>query len=570
MSPIQRTCAISGIDFVVSDDDQALMDRISPVIAGKKFALPIPSLSPDERQRRRLSFRNERNLYRTTCGITAKPVVSVYSPDKRLKVCSKESWLEQDNTEFGREFDFKRPFFDQFSELSSACWKAAVIQAGEMINSDYAHFCGWLKNCYLVFDAGKSEDCSYSIFTAYSRNCMEASYLASCELCYWGVKNENCYNTHFAAYCKNCSFSAYLHSCIGCKNCLFCTNLRNKEYYVYNQKVTPAQFTELWSQRVNGSHRQQEQNVTEFETLIENAPRKATNNLNCERCYGDELARSENLYRCFNCLESKDCRYCFDLFLKSNDCMDVGTFGEGMQYCYEVGGSGGALGKTEVSNLYFSDYIFYGGFNIFYSSHCHENCQNLFGCSDLRKKQYCILNKQYSREDYEALVPRIIEHMQRTGEWGEFFPMSMSPFGYNESLASEFYPEARERALAIGAHWSEYVIPTPAVRNTISAADLPDKISETPDDILDRAILCAHTARPFKLTTQELAFYREQQIAIPRLHPSERQRRRHRWLSERKLYERPCSTCGTQVTTSFAPERRERIVCDECFQKAVD
>jgi len=31
--------------------------------------------------------------------------------------------------------------------------------------------------------------------------------------------------------------------------------------------------------------------------------------------------------------------------------------------------------------------------------------------------KYCILNKQYSKEEYEELVPKIIEHMQKTGEW---------------------------------------------------------------------------------------------------------------------------------------------------------
>jgi len=37
-------------------------------------------------------------------------------------------------------------------------------------------------------------------------------------------------------------------------------------------------------------------------------------------------------------------------------------------------------------------------------------------------------------------VPKIIEHMQKMGEWGEFFPSSLSPFGYNETVAEEYYP----------------------------------------------------------------------------------------------------------------------------------
>ncbi|MDP2669631.1 MAG: hypothetical protein Q8O99_01100 [bacterium] len=38
----------------------------------------------------------------------------------------------------------------------------------------------------------------------------------------------------------------------------------------------------------------------------------------------------------------------------------------------------------------------------------------MFGCSNLRNKQYCIFNKQYTQEEYEQLVPKIITHMQET------------------------------------------------------------------------------------------------------------------------------------------------------------
>ena len=70
-----------------------------------------------------------------------------------------------------------------------------------------------------------------------------------------------------------------------------------------------------------------------------------------------------------------------------------------------------------------------------------------FGCVGLRNKSYCILNTQYTKEEYEELVPRIIIHMMKNGEWGEFFPSSMSPFGYNETVATEYFPREKEEAL---------------------------------------------------------------------------------------------------------------------------
>ena len=65
---------------------------------------------------------------------------------------------------------------------------------------------------------------------------------------------------------------------------------------------------------------------------------------------------------------------------------------------------------------------------------------NLFWCIGLRNKQYCIFNKQYTKDEYEKTVANIITHMQETGERGEFFHPSLSPFGYNETVAQEYFP----------------------------------------------------------------------------------------------------------------------------------
>lgn len=78
-------------------------------------------------------------------------------------------------------------------------------------------------------------------------------------------------------------------------------------------------------------------------------------------------------------------------------------------------------------------------YSCFYSS-------DLFACIGLRNKQYCIFNKQYTKEEYELLVAKIIAHMQKTGERGEFFPAQISPFGYNETMAMEFFPLSKEQA----------------------------------------------------------------------------------------------------------------------------
>jgi hypothetical protein len=38
--------------------------------------------------------------------------------------------------------------------------------------------------------------------------------------------------------------------------------------------------------------------------------------------------------------------------------------------------------------------------------------------------------------------------MQETGERGEFFHRNLSPFGYNETVANEYFPLSKEEAIA--------------------------------------------------------------------------------------------------------------------------
>ena len=77
------------------------------------------------------------------------------------------------------------------------------------------------------------------------------------------------------------------------------------------------------------------------------------------------------------------------------------------------------------------------------------------------------MNKQYTKEEYEVLVPKIIEHMVKTGEWGEFFPAKYSHFGYNQTMNMTKYPLTKDEALRQGFTWSDFEAPFPKVAKTI-------------------------------------------------------------------------------------------------------
>ncbi len=159
--------------------------------------------------------------------------------------------------------------------------------------------------------------------------------------------------------------------------------------------------------------------------------------------------------------------------------------------------------------------------------------------------------------------------MRKAGEWGEFFPVAISPFTYNESVAQEYFPLTREEVEEHGWKWKEEKDEMPKVSKVIPAQKLPDSIEEVPDDILNWAIECEATKRPFKIIRQELDFYRKMRLPIPHFHPDERHRRRMALRNPRKLWKRSCAKCGKEIETTYAPERPEIVYCENCYLKEV-
>jgi len=67
---MQKTCKKCSTHFEITSSDLEFYKKISPKFDGKVFEIPTPTLCPECRQQRRLSFRNERNLYKRDCDAT--------------------------------------------------------------------------------------------------------------------------------------------------------------------------------------------------------------------------------------------------------------------------------------------------------------------------------------------------------------------------------------------------------------------------------------------------------------------------------------------------------------------
>jgi hypothetical protein len=156
-----------------------------------------------------------------------------------------------------------------------------------------------------------------------------------------------------------------------------------------------------------------------------------------------------------------------------------------------------------------------------YSLFC-KNGVNLFGCIGLQRGENCILNRQYEPEEYQTLKTKIIAHMKDTDEYGEFFPIGNSPFAYNETTAFEFFPVNETFAKNQKWRWQPE---DPKEHQTVDTT-IPDHIDKVDDKVCNQLLACAQSGKNYRITPQELKFYRNHKIPIPTYCPDVRYQRR--------------------------------------------
>lgn len=565
---MNKTCRHCSTVFQVTDKDLAFYSKISPVFNGKKFDVPSPTHCPDCRQQKRLTFRNERHLYKRKCDMCKKEILSAYPSGKVFPVFCLDCWWSDNWNayDFGMDFDFDKPFFEQFKELQNVIPRRCLdVVHGTMENSDFCNQDGHLKNCYLIFNSDYSEQCYYGKGINFCFNCLDSFKINDCEKCY------ECSN------CKNCSFSTYLndsYSCddchfstdlIGCSSCFGCDNLRNQKYCFYNEKLSKEDYetriSEIKSKKTN------EKIWIEFLDKNKDKIMRHIQSKNIQDCTGEYLINCKSCYNCYDCESLEDSKYCTDLKRRekmSANNYDISFFGAGVDFSYESTVTG-----LNTNQVLFTSHVWENCVNVYYCENCVHSSHDLFGCNGLRHGEYCVLNKKYSKKDYEMLVAKIIEHMINTGEWGEFFPISVSPHGYNETVAQEYYPITKEEAVKEKWPWHDEKPLKLEGTKTIKASDLPYNIKEIGDEVLDYIFECEESGKPFKLQKQELKFYREMNLPLPKYHPDVRHRNRFDHRRPRKLWKRKCKKCGVEIETTISSEISEKVYCEKCYLETV-
>lgn len=560
----KRMCQNCKKKFTIESDDFNFYGKIH---------VPPPTWCPECRLIRRLSWRNEHSLFRRQNGASknSETLISIYHPDAKIISYDKEMWWSDkwDPCDYGVDYDFSRSFFEQFRELLERVPHIALFDS-KSVNARFCNATVEMKNCYLVTAGWASEDSMYCNRIDHSKLTHDSYSSLNTELCYETVYCKNSNRLFFSRESKNCMDSYFLYDCRNCSDCILCTNLRNKNYCIENTQYTKEEYLKKKKELALDTRSGIEKLKMRFRELWGQAFHKHLKLTNTINVVGDHVENSRN------------CFYVFDINGEADNSKYANWGVKGLKDSYDVGPGCGNSELTYEAGVYnnqcfFGATIWYSS-NVFYS-YMMNNCQNCFGCAEMNGKQYCILNKQYTKEEYEKLVPKIIEQMKkmpyvdkqgRSYYFGEFFPAEISPFAYNETIAQDYFPLDIKTAEHKGYSWRKY-IPN-YYKTTINGKNLPQTIAEVDDSILDQVIECEITKKPFKILEQELSFYRRLNLPLPSIHPDERHSIRLKLRNPMILRKRKCFFGDKEIDTTYLPVSEggpEKVVCAEHYNKEI-
>ncbi len=576
-----RNCKNCQAQFVIEPDDFSFYEKIG---------VPAPTFCPDCRFQRRLLWRNERTFYRRACDLCKRSMIAVYPTDAPFPVyCQKCWWSDKwSPLAYGQDVDFSRPFMEQVKELHQKV-PMLSIQNDDGVgstNSEYAYDWAFSKNTYLSACGWYVENCLYSYYACYDKDIMDSYFVSNSELVYELMNADKCFNMRYCTLCFDSTNCALSYDLKGCSNCAMCVGLRNKQYHIRNQPYSKEEYEKEIEKLRLGNRDALQKLKAEFHERILQHPHKYSYQLKTVNCTGNSLEKSKNSRNCFYAMDLENCRYAVTVD-EAKDCYDCNNTGR-PELCYDCVTPDNSRGNK---------------FSVFcwkcteaeYSNNCHS-CVSVLGSSGLKHTSYAILNKQYSKESFGKLRTRLIEHMKQTGEWGEFFPHTLSPHAYNETATLEWFPLTKEDTLKRGYRWKDEAkkehVPTK------TPAELPQTIAEVDDGILNEVIACSHEGKcgekctvAFKVVPAELQLYRKLDIPLPTLCPNCRHYARLKMRNPAKLWHRACQCTGTNsengvyknttshshgnrhcevsFETSFAPERKEIVYCESCYNSEI-
>lgn len=581
----KRICQNCKKDFVIESEDFDFYTKLS---------VPPPTFCPDCRYKRRIGWRNVRRMFRGTDQATGKDIFTGISPESGIAMYELSYWNSDawDPLDYGRDYDFSRPFFEQFRELAYAVpWPAKSMQ--RCINSDYSNMCDDMKNAYLCFNATFMEDCAYCCNGSVLKKCFDMTSCYNDELCYENIRVDKSYRSVGSVNGENCVDVWFSKNCVGCTNCFGCVNQRNASYKIYNEQYSKDDYFKKIASLELDSWKGFSAAREEAEAFWKMFPIKYMIGFRNLDATGEDIKDSKNVKNSYVVQKGENLKYVQDVpFGGASNSYDYTCWGVSASLLYEC-----MIVGEQVERVKFCDECWPSCQELEYCLH-NRRCRNCFGSVGLKDKQYCIFNKQYTKEEYELLVPKIRQHMNEMPyvdkrgcvyRYGEFFPTELSPFAYNETLLYDQFPIGKEEAEKQGYLWRE-----PNRREyatSLKASELPESIGSAEEAITKELIECSECKKAYRILPDEFHFLKTMNLPLPRSCVDCRFVRRQKFMLPPVFREASCmcagrsslggeyqniqthelhgaGKCPNTFLTAY-DSSAEILYCEECYKKEV-
>ena len=548
----KQICKTCNEKFEIRDEDLVFYEQM-------KTAPPL--YCPDCRMARRLLFRNERTFYKRPCDLCKKDFISVYASDSIYKVYCHDCWWSDkwDPKSFALDYDLNKPFFSQLKELLEAVPRLGIMISNN-IRSDYTNGSAENKDCYLIFAADFNEDCMYSRLLQRDKFCVDCAFLHESELCNECLDCRNCFKCMFSEQCQSSTDLLFCYNMRDSSNCIFCTNGRHLTNAILNVKYTKEEF-ENKKAEILSDYKSIQKAKREFEELKEKTVRKYACQTKCHDVVGDYLHNCHQGVMLYDTYDAKNCSYMTDTE-NPTDSWDCNNYYYKCEFGYNI------MGAMQISKSKNCSFIFYCN-EVEYCESCW-NLSNGIGCTAIRKGEYMILNKTYSKNEYFKLKEHIENELKKDETFGQYFPTSLAPFCYNETLAHDFFPLSKEEALKRGFRWQEKTTGTYG-KETIKKGEVPSSIENVDEKILTEILVCETCDKNFRITQAELSFYKRMNLPLPHKDFECRHKERMAKRNGRILWHRKCikENCINEFETAYSPDRPEIVYCEDCYNKEI-
>jgi len=579
-----RNCQNCKEDFTIEPDDFGFYEKIK---------VPPPTFCPQCRYKRRIVWRNVHNLFRGKNAVTGEELFTSVPPQAGLTIYEQSYWNSDawDPYEYGREYDFSVPFFKQMNDFfRSIPYPAKSMQ--RCVNSDYSNMCDDMKNAYLCFNALFMEDCAYCCNGGALKNCFDLTSCYNSEFCYDNVRVDKSYNTIGSLASESCVDVLFSKNCVGCTNCFGCVNLRNATYKIFNEQHSKEEYQKKIESMKLGTWEGFSKARKDAEAFWSIFPVKYMLGFRNQDVSGEDIKDSKNVKYSYIVQKGENLKYVQDVpFGGASNSYDYTSWGVSASQIYEC-----MIVGEQVDKLKFCYECWPGCQELEYCISMRRS-KNCFGCVSMKDAEYCIFNKQYMKEEYLELVRKIKHHMMdmpyttergHIYKYGEFFPIEMSLFAYNESLLQDQFPSNKEKVEKLGFVWREQN--RKEYETTMKPDDLPES-AEVDVSITKELIQCIGCNKAYRIITNELQYLKNAGLPLPRFCFDCRFARRQKHMAPPLMKKSQCmcngghfvkgqyknlnshefhgeERCPHTFETAYDLEK-EIIYCEECYKKEV-